>query len=629
MNPAREESGGERSGISAMTGEEGGKEEEMVAESVPLVIVGAGEAALHVLERLPDRLLKKTVVLAGAEGQGRRGGPCFLARSSDKLARLRMEAQVARKTTRMACSSQDSTKLEKWIASKRTDDAGAFAVEPLTRSVENFVACPTLEAVRKFLESRAKRFMKKGLRLIAGRPTSLEVVNPTAVEGEGGGAHPEGHAQLVRMKVSDGSVFLARQVVLADAGTCLGEVTVPAFVGQITPSSGEEENQDWLGAIAYAEIDLDLSEESLDCSGKAICIVGGGMTSVHLASHAIKTLGAERVYLVTQGRAHQRVEPFEVDAGWLGRRHMKEFCELSTPREKMRQYRRNVDRGTLSPDAKNELDNLLQEPTFALFTETSVASAAWREKRWSIDLEGSQGRDAISCEYIWVACGTSFDAMSDPVIQDLENCSSANFCGPYPLLCSDSLSWPGVPNVMCMGATAALALGPTAQYSVGFRAAADKIAKALLDPVKFLPITKKTEKNFAPEDLLYDEGSPDEWDVGPKPTLQLPEIQKRLSATKKEKLGIENYTWSDDDFEIDIYIKLNDTIAKKDVVVALREQSLEVLVETQKKCYYLHIDKLYKPIQLKKSSYRIYEKKGKIVVHLVKRDNHEWMFLKG
>ena len=49
----------------------------MVAESVPLVIVGAGEAALHVLERLPDRLLKKTVVLAGAEGQGRRGGPRF------------------------------------------------------------------------------------------------------------------------------------------------------------------------------------------------------------------------------------------------------------------------------------------------------------------------------------------------------------------------------------------------------------------------------------------------------------------------------------------------------------------------------------------------------------------------
>ena len=25
--------------------------------------------------------------------------------------------------------------------------------------------------------------------------------------------------------------------------------------GQITPSSGEEENQDWLGAIAYAEIE--------------------------------------------------------------------------------------------------------------------------------------------------------------------------------------------------------------------------------------------------------------------------------------------------------------------------------------------------------------------------------------
>ena len=70
MNPAREESGGERSGISAMTGEEGGKEEEMVAESVPLVIVGAGEAALHVLERLPDRLLKKN---RRSRGRGRPG----------------------------------------------------------------------------------------------------------------------------------------------------------------------------------------------------------------------------------------------------------------------------------------------------------------------------------------------------------------------------------------------------------------------------------------------------------------------------------------------------------------------------------------------------------------------------
>ncbi|QDZ21676.1 hypothetical protein A3770_06p41940 [Chloropicon primus] len=551
-----------------------------------------------------------------------------------------MESEPARRTTRMACSAIDSTKLERWIASKAAAGDDAFASEPLVEAVEGFVRCPSLEALGKFLDSRARRFARKGLRVVDARLESVSVVphgdGPAALEGGLARldleAEPSraGKGALVRVKLSDGSTLLASQVVVADTGTCAGRANVPAFVGRIGMAScASGGGAGWHEAIAYAESDLDLSKSS-DYSGKTICIVGGGITSVHLADKALHELGVARIHLISRGKM-DGVKKFDVDVGWLGKKNMKAFLEEMGPWERLRACRHSAGKSTLSPRAKGTLDRLLQEPAFALLTETVVSTAAWRENKWTIQVNNSC--DAISCDQIWVACGRSFDCLSELVVQDLQEVSKARICGAYPLLDSATLAWPGIPNVMFMGTTAALALGPSAKYPSGFRAASEKIARALENPSA--PASPLDFEDFVSSGELLCEGegpNNGRWDESAKPSmLEESPIKQRLcnSSQGLEKCTIESYTWSDSDFEIDIYVKLNEPVEKEDVLVDIGDQALEVLAETKGRIYYLNLEKLYKPVQVKKSTYRVFEKKGKIVVRLTKCDNHEWKFLKG
>ena len=67
----------------------------------------------------------------------------------------------------------------------------------------------------------------------------------------------------------------------------------------------------------------------------------------------------------------------------------------------------------------------------------------------------------------------------------------------------------------------------------------------------------------------------------------------------------------DDDFEIDIYIKLNDTIAKKDVVVALRGNPSKFWWKPKRNNTTCTLTTVQAD-STQKESYRIYEKKGKL-----------------
>ena len=314
-----------------------------------VVIVGASEAALHVIERLPEKVLKHVVVLSGEDGRPQLEGveATFLARAKSRAARLGTEGLVMRATTRMVCSAPDSTKLERWIAAKRErKESAPFAHEPLVNAVEGFVACPSQEAVLGFLESRAKRFFKKGLRLVDAKLSSLQV----ALEDRAGESETARKAQAKRvleMKLSNGTTLFARHVVLADAGTCVGRINTPAFVGRIDIASkylaSRHESfaggdlKSWESGISFAETDLILAELA-SLSGKAICIVGGaegGETCVHLARKAMEALNAKEVLLVFKEDLGD-TRDFEVDVGWLGGKRMKDFLESMNPKQKLR-----------------------------------------------------------------------------------------------------------------------------------------------------------------------------------------------------------------------------------------------------------------------------------------------------
>ena len=363
------------------------------------------------------------------------------------------------------------------------------------------------------------------------------------------------------------------------------------------------------------------------------------MTSIHLAEEAMNRLGAKQVFLITKSK--MRAKKLEVEVGWMGGKYMRTYLTLS-PQERLKSYQESRGKGSISHQAKENLDSLTRNSNFKLMPESMVSTAAWHCDEWKIDLVCANHAEGISiaADYIWVATGTSFDSMSEPIVQNLQRISKAKECGAYPLLSERTLSWPGIPNVMCMGSIAALSLGPSAMLCHGLRTASERIIRAILDPsatLHFNPVLDESEP--ISRSLLCEGEGPSTLSAKsqPKPSLQpLSEIQQRLNTvvsdsniSSKRKHGIENYSWSDSEFDIDIYVKLGFTVEKRNVQVIITSQSVELLVETNDGLYHLKIPKLYKPVQTTKSDYRVLEGKGKIIIHLKKTDNHEWKFLKG
>ena len=618
----------------------------------PLVIVGATEAAIHVLERIPEDILKRTFVLAGESGESEIAAEgLWFARWKSKLKRLNLHAQVSRSTTRMHCPCPDSTKLERWATSRQMkaigNNSGSHDRELLVNAVDGFVACPTLEAVDMFLTSRSKRLLKRGVKLVKDKVKSIEVLSEadtkTLLSKFNTGLTT---AKIVRLTLISGASLLAQHVVLADQGTCIGRANVPAFLGRVSMASealSTEKNTSAAEVANALEERMFIAEDNLDLSKlevaqKRVCIVGGGMTSIHLAEQAVGK-GAEQVYLVCKGKLDNKRD-FEVEAGWMGGKYMRKFVKLK-PEERLEIYKENRGDSTLSNKAKGVLDCLEQKSSFKLLSETYVASVGWFEGHWKLDLTRKKCAQCLSCDYIWVAAGTSFDCISEPIIQDLQNISRATIVGAYPLLNSTSLSWPGISNVLCMGALAALSLGPSAKYCHGFRTAAEKISKAILSPSNYVApdtdvdVLRQQVCTHSKYLLCEGEGpSCKHYDSSNKPSLQsMSAIQQRLKMSTlqspKSKCQIETYNWSDSEFEIDIYIKLDTSVEKENVTVIIGIQNLEVLAETSSKLYHLNIGKLYKPVQTEKSLYKVFSKKGKIMIRLRKTDNHDWKFLRG
>ena len=637
-------------------------DDERLDRATSLVIVGAGEAALHLLERLDPRTLSETVVVGGEEGEiprrgkgGPRGG--FLARSDDRVERLGMRAQASRITTRMVCTTPDSTKLERWIASRRPEDK-VFDHEPaLVSAVENFVASPTLEAAGKFFAARARKFTKRGgARLLHDKVKSIRVAQvarpspdtPDSVLAPAG-SDP---SPLLEVALAGGGEITTRHLVFADTGTCFGRPNVPPFLGRVPRASATlypdtEASDAWREAMAMAETDLDLRSLAPPHTAPppAICIVGGGMTAVHLAGAALTTAKAKHVYLICKGKL-DGVSEFGFQVGWMGSKLMKEYRE-KPPGERLTQLRRQRAevRGSLSKQARATLKALqASHANFHLLTETTIDTAAYDgdSRKWSLHLGGQSKDKVVSCDLMWIATGKSLDFRSEPFCADLQKISRTPVHGPYPMLREEDLSWPGIPNVMFMGAAASLCLGPTASHSPGFRAAAEKIAEAIRKPAEMHAISTPKcgecgNRSESADALLCEGEGPweEDWECtqAVKPTLiPVSEIQRKLvllSTTQKEKVGIDNYLWSDSAFQIEIYFKVDEVLNKESVWVVIGEQELEILAETAERVHHIHLPKLYKPVQVKKSTHRVIEKKGKIVVKLQKCDNHEWKFLKG
>jgi len=262
-----------------------------------------------------------------------------------------------------------------------------------------------------------------------------------------------------RLWLDDGTSLVARRVILATNRTF---VQIPEWVDRIAESHPKER------LVHCHSIDL-RSLGSL--FGEKILIIGGGLTSGHLAMGAINR-GA-KVGLMS--RRKLKVKVFDAEPGWLGPKYLKGF-EAETDWEKRRQMLISArDGGSLTPEMLTRLEQANRIGQLDFYENCEVIKAEWKGTFWQlICADGME----LSCDRVWLATGTKLDLKAEPLLVEIMEKYPTEVVAGFPVL-EPCLRWKGC-ELFLMGGLAALQVGPTARNISGARMASDRIAPALI-----------------------------------------------------------------------------------------------------------------------------------------------------
>ncbi|MCU0552901.1 MAG: lysine N(6)-hydroxylase/L-ornithine N(5)-oxygenase family protein [Leptolyngbya sp. Prado105] len=263
-----------------------------------------------------------------------------------------------------------------------------------------------------------------------------------------------------RLGLEDGQTVLAQRVVMA-TGSAIAQV--PEWVNQIATPYPDDR------LVHSQAIDLRL----LKLAGERILIVGGGLTSGHLAIGAINR-GAT-VSLMSRRSLTEKL--FDADPGWLGPKYLKGFhAEVDWfVRWQMIQQARNG--GSLTPAMMTQLRRAKHSNRLNFYPECQVIGAKWQGQCWQVTCEDGEIREY---DRIWLATGTRFDITADPVFADMLRVHPIQVVNGLPVL-DPCLRWAKT-ELFVMGGLAGLQVGPTARNLSGARMASDRIVPALIKP---------------------------------------------------------------------------------------------------------------------------------------------------
>jgi cation diffusion facilitator CzcD-associated flavoprotein CzcO len=265
--------------------------------------------------------------------------------------------------------------------------------------------------------------------------------------------------QGFRLTVQNGQTILARRVVMA-TGSAI--VQFPDWVKQISTDYPADR-------LAHSQaIDL----RGMRLAGERILIVGGGLTSGHLAIGAIDR-GA-KVGLMSRRSLTEKL--FDADLGWLGPKYLKGFHAEPDWFKRWQMIQQARNGGSLTPAMMTQLRRAKHSQSLSFHPKCQITSAEW-DNAWKVTCE-----DGIVREYdrIWLATGTRFDVTADPLFADLLASHPIQVVNGLPVL-DPCLRWAKT-ECFVMGGLAALQVGPTARNLSGARMASDRIVPALIKP---------------------------------------------------------------------------------------------------------------------------------------------------
>ncbi|MBU7587214.1 MAG: SidA/IucD/PvdA family monooxygenase [Nostoc sp. TH1S01] len=269
-----------------------------------------------------------------------------------------------------------------------------------------------------------------------------------------------------RLYLQDGQEVIARRVVLATGSS---QIQLPNWVKEIPTTYPPDR-------LCHSQ-NIDLRKSHL--TGKRVLIVGGGLTSGHLAVGAISR-GA-KVHLLIRRNLTEKL--FDAEPGWLGPKYLKDFFAQSNWEKRWTMIQQARNGGSMTPAIATQLRRQVRTGNIRIDEQCQVIKAEWLGENWCVECsDGSQHE----FDYIWLSTGTKFDVTTEPLLTDILAASPTPVIKGLPVL-DTSLRWPGC-ELFIMGGLAALQVGPTARNLSGARMACEKIVPAIVKPsIAFSP----------------------------------------------------------------------------------------------------------------------------------------------
>ncbi|MBW4649415.1 MAG: lysine N(6)-hydroxylase/L-ornithine N(5)-oxygenase family protein [Kastovskya adunca ATA6-11-RM4] len=260
-----------------------------------------------------------------------------------------------------------------------------------------------------------------------------------------------------QLELETGQLLKARRVVLA---TGSGKLQLPDWAHQISSAYPQER-------LRHSQ-QVDLRE--LHLQGERILIVGGGLTSGHLAVGAI-ALGA-KVQIMVRRQLQERL--FDADPGWLGPKYLKAFRAEADWEQRSSLIQQARNGGSMTPAIMTQLRRYSRSGQLRFDEQCEIVKAEWQDSCWRVSCtDGSEHE----CDRIWLATGTRFDATTEPLLKEVQEAFPTEMINGLPVL-DEHLRWSGC-ELFVMGGLAALQLGPVARNLSGARMAGDRIVPAL------------------------------------------------------------------------------------------------------------------------------------------------------
>jgi hypothetical protein len=270
-----------------------------------------------------------------------------------------------------------------------------------------------------------------------------------------------------RLWFAEGSSLLARRVVLA-AGD--GASNIPDWVQRLPKTYPADR------LCHSSQVDL----RQVTLQSDRILVIGGGLTSGHLAMGALRQ-GAT-VKLITRRRFQAKL--FDADPGWVGPKYLKGFNAEPDWQRRWQMIQTARNGGSLTPDMMLKLRRAQRDKNIELVEQCQVEQVCWVNHCWQVAC--SDG-NYFECDRIWYATGRKLDASQHPLLQEIQAQYPAEMVNGLPIL-DTHLRWPSC-ELFVMGGLAALQVGPVSRNLRGAKIASDRIVEALTKPTLALSLS--------------------------------------------------------------------------------------------------------------------------------------------